>query len=163
MSQPISEAVFEAIITQLKTIRPENGYRTDAGRYVFRARDAINSSELPAIVVWDAGEEPQGGTGDGSSYSMTINQSIDIEIQVPAEQADTGYMIGAGKADVKQCLLSWAPSGGIREVCQGSKIAVLAYEGAEALPRPAGADAEIVSLRFVATYQEGFGDPTRVL
>jgi hypothetical protein len=162
MSDSISEKVFAAIIAQLRTITLENGYRTDAGANVLRARRSLQPDELPAIVIFDEGETPADGTADGRHYSMTIQQVIGVEVHTMADKDDTGQMIGLLKADVKQALLSWANAGGLVS-CVGDKLGVLSYDGCTALSREDGGESESCALTFTATYKEGYGNPSRVL
>lgn len=159
MTMPISERVFTAIIEQLRTIQPENDYHTTLGSNVVRARRAFDPVELPAIGVWDGGETPDPQTGSGRERALLITQAIDLVLHAPADQADTGEIVGLLKADVKRCLLSWAASGSIVD-CLEQKIALLTYVSAEPLSREDSGSSESVLMRFTARYKEKFGDPT---
>lgn len=155
MADSISELVLEAIATQLATILQAGGYNTDAGANVARADRSPSST--PALVVWDGGESTE--EGDGNRRSMAMSQVVLVDAHVKAAKADTGKVIGLAKADVKRCLLRWARNGGFRNVVGLERGITLKYEGCETSARADGAQTEWASLRFVATYKEGFGDP----
>jgi hypothetical protein len=124
---------------------------------VLRARRSLSDSELPALVVWDDGEQVAPGTGAGNATSMTITLAVTVEAHVPANQADTGRALERAKAAVKRALCT---SGGAIRDADGA-IGVLAYTGADPSARADGMASEAVSLRFEATYKEAFGDPDK--
>lgn len=155
MADSISELVLEAIATQLETILLANGYNTDAGNNVLRADRSPENP--PAIVVWDGGEATE--EGDGARKGMAMRQVVLVDAHARAARDDTGKVIGALKADVKRCLLRWARNGSIRDVAGLEHGVALKYEGCDTSARADGAQTEWASLRFVATYKEGYGDP----
>jgi hypothetical protein len=164
MSEPLSERVFSAIAQQLELIRLENGYLTDAGFNVFRGRRTFAVADLPAISVSDAGETPDGGEASNGA-SMRMRQRIAIEIHALADQDDTGLIIGKMKADVKRCVFTWAPNGGMTDCINGvsKKLGLIVYTGADPTARQDGGESEFVAMNFEATYMEGYGDPTTSL
>ncbi len=158
-SRSISEQLLCDIEAQLQRISVERGYLTDAGARVFRARERIEESDLPCIVLWDAGETAEAASGN--SASMTIKQSILIEAHVPANLADTGRAIGAIKSDIKRAVLRWARPQQ-RGWAHGGQDdpKPITYVGAEVQPRAGAGISEVAALTFIATYREGYGDPS---
>lgn len=57
MSDPLRERIIQAVIAHMAIIRIGNGYKTDCGEHVFRARLKIEPADCPAIVVWPLPEE----------------------------------------------------------------------------------------------------------
>jgi hypothetical protein len=154
MPTPISELVLEAIEAQLATIQVANGYLTDIGLNVSRAD---RTPDPDSIVVWDGGESTD--EGHGGMRGMAMEQVVLVDVHFRAGKADTGLLIGKGKADVKQCLLRWSRNGGFRAVPGLGNGASLSYESCETSARADGAQTEWASLRFIAKYKEGHGDP----
>lgn len=156
MADSISELVLEAITAQLATILVSGGYNTDAGENVSRADRSPENP--PALVVWDGGESTE--EGDGARKGMTMQQVVLVDAHVRAARDDTGRVIGLLKSDVKRCLLRWARNGGFRAIAGLERGVALKYESCETSARADGAQTEWASLRFVATYKEGYGDPS---
>ena len=86
----ISERVMAEVVRRLGLISTASGYYTDAGASVHRARASFEVDALPAISVWDAGEQPINSTGSGRSESMTLTLSIDIDAHAEADADETG-------------------------------------------------------------------------
>lgn len=150
MPTPISERVMTAIAAQLATITTGNGYSISPR--VLRSLHIGSASQLPAIVLWDAGEIVK----DSSKRKLEITLSVEVIVFVMADQGDTGTKLETVKADVKKALLSWAQDGISDNVGQ---IGKLSYESATLQVRDDGDQTESVSLKFSATYCEGNGDP----
>lgn len=161
-STPLSEQVLCAIVQQLRGILTERGYLTNCGERVFRARGQVQPSDLPCLVVWDAGEaaaSTDGNAANGKTDSMLISQSVLIEAHVAADLADTGTLLGCMKADVKRAVLAWSRDGGMRAF--GRQSGPVTYVDAQPAPRERAAVSEAIGLTFVARYPETYGDPSR--
>ena len=52
MSDTIREQIISAIETKLADITVANGYNTDIGKEVLRARKNVDPDSLPAVVIW---------------------------------------------------------------------------------------------------------------
>ncbi len=152
MSPSLSERAIRAIVALLRTITIENGYETDAGKHVFRARRSIAENELPAIDVWEDGEQPDDGSGQSRSFVTSL--SLSIEGHVKADHADTGVMLGSVKADIKKAILLWS---GIRDL--NGTLGPLIYLRSEAEPRRDGASSEAVVVKVQINYAEAYGNP----
>lgn len=151
-----SERVFSALLERLQLISTARGYFTNAGSNVHRARGNLGLADLPAVVVWDDGEEPQGDTGKGSHTSMTLLQRIAVDIHAEADTTDTGRIIGLIKADVKRACLD---ARGLRD-SSGTNLGVITYLGAVPLARPDGGISEAARVTLGIILKEAFGDPT---
>ena len=57
MSDSLREQIIQAIVTRLGTIRTANGYNTNIGARVERARPVFGPEELPAVSVTPQPEE----------------------------------------------------------------------------------------------------------
>lgn len=57
MSTTIREQIIANIVSHLEAVRSKNGYLTEIGRRVLRARADISPDELAALVVWPMPEE----------------------------------------------------------------------------------------------------------
>ena len=154
MTESVSERALSAVKTKLQGILVASGYRTNAGASVFRSTKSIQTTDLPALVLWDLGETA--ADADGNSRSMSIALSIGIDAHIAADQADTGLMLEQIKADVKKAVLSFA-NPALRD--SDGTIGPIRYTGCKIGPRAEGDSTEWVSLDFVVTYKEGYGDP----
>jgi hypothetical protein len=94
-----SERALCEIERRMKRIRTDDGYHTNAGLNVFRARRKLDT--LPAIVVWDSGEDPQGNNPTGA-FDVSLN--VSIEVHATVNQDDTGIVLEKLKADVKRAM-----------------------------------------------------------
>lgn len=147
----IAERVIEAAVCRLREVVEANGFRTNAGLRVFRARRSVSLTELPCFVVWEGDEASLNDTGSGARDSMSMQLAVRVSAFVKAGQADTGRMLGLVKADAKKALL--INKGEIAGGC------AIAYRSATPSPREDGDESESVDLNFEVTYQEGYGDP----
>lgn len=150
----ISERVMAEVVRRLGLISTASGYYTDAGASVHRARASFEVDALPAISVWDAGEQPINSTGSGRSESMTLTLSIDIDAHAEADADETGEVLGLLKADVKKALLDrsgYADGDG--------NLGLVAYVGGLAQPRPDGGSSEAYRVSIAVVIQEAFGNP----
>lgn len=159
MPTALSERALCEIQRRCKSIRIAGEFETDAGLNVFRARRKIPVDRLPAVVVWDQGEQVTNGAGNHAAYTIALQ--VLVEIVVAADLDDTGHELEVAKADVKRAVLSGA-AGALGDGPRGdknSKIGTIAYTGSVASPRDEGAESESVALTFTVTYLEGQGNP----
>jgi len=66
MSDTIREIIIQDVIARLANIRMANGYNTDIGRNVLRARKIISADDLPSCIVWPKSETAE------SKYGLTV-------------------------------------------------------------------------------------------
>lgn len=157
MAKPLAERAICEVECRLKRIRAADGFSTDAGRSVFRARRRIDASQCPAASIWDAGEQIANGGGSSDAYDVVLRLSVEIHAQ--ADQDATGHVLELAKADVKRALLRGAKGLLADSPDRSGLIGTLAYTGCTANPREEGATTESVSLNFEARYREGYGNP----
>lgn len=152
MPTSIAERALAEIARRCSHVRKADSYQTDAGASVHRAARTL--SALPAIVVWDNGEQIQNGSGNSDAYDVTL--SVSVEVHVAASQACTGRELEAAKADAKRAIL--AGSKGVLGDDAG-KIGTIAYLGSIANPREDGASSESIALNFAVRFREAYGNP----
>lgn len=155
----IAERALCEIERRLKRIRVADGYSTDAGLHVFRARRSLPVEELPALILWDSGETPFRADGSMDAYVLTLRVTVDAHVK--ADQDCTGREIGETKADVKRAVLS-GPKGALADgppPDSANKIGIIAYAGASVTPREEGSQTESLSMTFDVTFKEGYGNP----
>ena len=152
MSKSLAERALCEVQRRLKGIRPEDGYATSAGLKIFRARQTLAVADLPAAVIWDAGET----VPDPGMSRDVISMQVNVEIHVQADLDDTGENLEAAKADVKRAIR--ALKSDVLSDKQGT-IGVLKYDGAIAFARKDGAVSESITIKFLALITEVIGDP----
>jgi hypothetical protein len=162
MPTSMSEKVLSHFETLLAGITVSNGYETDIGQRVFRARRRLDPEDLPCLVFWDGGEDPQaddrGDTNTGGRSAMVLEQRIVVQAYVLANQAQTGTQLGKAKADIKKRICGSAQRG-VFVNGEGKAQGILAYLGATPSPRDDGDASEGVEITFAVTYPERYGDP----
>lgn len=158
---PLSERVMDWVEARLQGITTANGFETNIGLNVSRARRTFDKAALPAVTIFETAAPPSDGAASESSASYTVAQSFVVIAHVIAEQATTGRKLGLARADIKRALMQPDDEGryGISDV--DGKIGALAFAGSDANPRQDGAVSESCAVSFVAIYQEGYGDPYR--
>jgi hypothetical protein len=150
MEQSVAERIFCVIEKRLRRINKTDGYNTDAGLNVFRARRSIDIAELPAISIWDGGETP---TDPFASANCDQDLVINIEAHALVNQDETGLVMEQIKADIKHALFGDNPNGSIEELNK-LKIAAFGYRGCVPSPREDGANSESITMHFLARYKE---------
>lgn len=155
--ESLSERALCEIERRLRRVRTVDGFETDAGRNVFRARRSITVDEFGALVLWDGGESAAGESGQ----PIKIVLSVTVKAHALATQCETGFVLEKMKADVKRAVLSEG-NGALAEPGPPSperKIGWIRYTGAQPSPREEGSTSESVELTFEVGYVEGFGNP----
>ncbi|MDN5924460.1 MAG: hypothetical protein L0H70_05615 [Xanthomonadales bacterium] len=154
MIDTLAERVLCIVASRLADIARMDYYATDAGLRVLRARRTLDVAELPALVLWDDGEQAADAAGSNQSMAITLNLTVDAH--VTADQDCTGAMLERIRADVKRaCLID---RGALAD--QRGAIGVLTYTGTDTQARSDGACSESVAVHFIANYKEAYGDPT---
>ncbi len=156
---PISERAMAWILARLALITDANGFATNVGLHVSRARRTFNESELPAVTVFETSEVPASGAASDDNASMSIVHGFSVIAHVLADQNDTGAVLGLARADIKRALFSPNENGepGVRDAY--GELGPIFFIGSDAEPRRDGADLESVNVRGAVRYKEGFGDP----
>ena len=122
MTNPINLQIIDAIETKLGIIRAANGFNTDIGETVLRARTNKPETELPCCIIWPQGEKPGGTYGSGN-----IAWTVKIEGQVEYGSADIITLGAQMKADIIEAMAGYAftrpfNSGGTSEIIVGDTI-----------------------------------------
>jgi len=157
MPLPISERSINKIISALSQITIANGYQTNAGENVFRSIRTIDQECLPAINVWEDGEEAE--KADGSNTSMVITLTLSIDGHVKINQSDTGKVIGLLKSDIKKAILKNVVDNERSLMDEEGKIGIVIYSRTDSSARQDGAATEAVSVKFNIRFTEKYGDP----
>jgi hypothetical protein len=152
----LSERVIANLSTLLQSITTANGFETNAGQRVFRARQSIEKREVDCVNVWEGQETPQAASQGRDKMDMRL--LVHIEGHVEARRDDTGERLGKIKADIKRAICSGSRNGGLPDP-PNRPFATILYLGSEPLPRPDGSDTESVTLTFSINYPEAYGDP----
>jgi hypothetical protein len=154
-SLPIAERVINAVIEELRKVRLEDGYFTDAGAFVSRSVPTPEADDSAQFVVFEEGEEtPDGG---GNKIAMTMTLRLSVVGLVPAASDENGTQAGLVKADIKRCLLN---ADGRSLSDSGGKLGSLTYLRCVTRSREDGASGEAVVASFEINYTEVKGDPT---
>lgn len=154
MTESIAERAFCAIEKRLRAIRTEDGYKTDAGLNVFRARRTFGESDLPGCSLWDVGESVPSGS---AARTTQVDLKINIDAVALAGQANTGAVMGRLKSDIKRALFGTEKRDALDD--DDGKIGQLGYLGATCFPRDDGGQTEAITLQFHISYSERTGDP----
>jgi len=72
MPDTIREQIVTALIAALAAIRTANGYATECGQAVFRARTAVDPESAPFVNVFPQREEATSDQYDWSRHKMTV-------------------------------------------------------------------------------------------
>jgi len=93
------QAIIDALIARLQTIRITNGYYTELGANVFAYRTTpIQDDELPAANVTD-GDESKGDQFTGNS--PVLNRILDVSIDILLKEGDMS--INAARRGIIDC------------------------------------------------------------
>jgi len=118
----IREQILSNIITRLGEIRPANGFNTDCGADVVRARKNLDPDELPALAVWPGQEE------SARQYGNDI-RTMPIQVEALALFADENPSVLSEKmlGDLIECMcgITWTlpfTSGGPFQIQAGHLI-----------------------------------------
>lgn len=149
---PMTERVLRDIEARLCRIRRADGYFTDLGNQVLREEVSIDEDRLPAVSVWDGGEDV--GQNQGKGYALTLR--VVVEANVRAARTCTGTDLQLIKADIKRALLGDTGEGLRDEL---GKLGELFYTGAVRITREAGASMTGMQLSFEARMHEQRGAP----
>lgn len=127
------DALAAALADRLKTITRENGYRTDAGRYVWHGRLTIDPDELPAITLFEREDEIENQRVNNSTGGESIDTNILLPYAIEASApCDADHPARTGRAlvaDIKRCIfagdLTW---GGLARLTQYTGRTIAARE-----------------------------------
>lgn len=155
MIQSIAERAISEIACRLKKIRKADGYKTDAGLKVLRARRTVTLDDLPCVVIWDQGES----IAEGSADRIKVTLSISIDGHVGCDQDDTGHMLECLKADIKRAVLSGSSGQLADQPGKQGRIGSLAITGCAVTAREEGSKSESMTVSFEVSYPEGYGNP----
>lgn len=153
MTAAIGTEITNGVLTALRTIDPANGYRTDAGARVYRARtdhlDDSATNDYPAIVVHTLRDAAESRTGRQSLQSREI-QIQGVTHTVTATEAgdevllDYEPILDDLAEDIHRALLPLTD----RDALEGRATSV-AISGAEYEPPPEGS--LLISVSFTVT------------
>ncbi len=155
MDYSIAERILRVVKKRLQLIRKDDGYSTNAGLHVFRARRTVKTDELPCASVWSGDES----STDKQIYKKFNNQlSIAVDGLTFVDQDDTGEMLELLKADIKRALFGDSKNGGITD--ENGLKAAMYFDGCTPSPREDGANTEGIRVNLVVLYPENVGDPS---
>jgi len=103
MSDSIREIIIQDFMARAAIITVANGYATDCGTNVERARKAIDPDELPASIIWPGQEKAEQAYGE-----IVCTMSIRVEGIVKFGSANLSVVSEKILADLKKCFLSRA-------------------------------------------------------
>jgi|SRR6185436_758635 len=108
----LRQAIVDALIAKLKTIRTANGYYTELGANVFHYRSTtLQDEELPAVNVTD-GDEAKGDQFSGNPPEL--NRLLDVSIDILLKEADQGIKAARrGLIDCEKAIGSDITFGGL--------------------------------------------------
>lgn len=157
----ISERALCEIEKRLHKVREEDGYSSNGGLKVFRARRSLSIADLPAFVIWDSGEQPTSSVTNGNLPSgvIQIDLGVNVEIAALANKQDTGFILEQLKADVKRALFGDGnENGGLYDAkSKEGQIGALGYTGVQVFPREDGAVSESLTMKFIVRFKENLG------
>lgn len=107
MNETIREIVIQDLVARAAEITQDNGYATDIGANVFRARKSLDPSDLPAVVIFPGIEEAVHQYG-GLSCTMPVR----IEGVMLYESENPSVVSEKILGDLKMCFLGddWSRS-----------------------------------------------------
>ncbi|MEJ1463314.1 MAG: hypothetical protein RPU15_08565 [Candidatus Sedimenticola sp. (ex Thyasira tokunagai)] len=147
MADSIRELITQAVLSRMQTVTVVNGYETDVGLMLERARRSFEEDELPAGAVWPGPEESAAGY-QNTGQEMQID--IDLHSRVGNETADkaANRLI----ADARKGMETYdAPLAAL--------IDGLQYAGADPQYPEDGGEIVSVKVTYKITYQTVRGDP----
>lgn len=147
-----------AVLRRMETIKVANGFPFDVTARL--AEGTLDENDLPAAVVVEGDETPEGA--DGSKKSMQQQLEVVVEGHIPAsgEHSDA-RALSQIKAAIKRAALS-ATDRHLKDQ-DGNNLGRIALRGVTLGPRAPGQAVQVVIVSFAILYLEGYGDPTRVL
>ena len=145
MADSIREQIMASFAARLAAITVANGYQTDIGDNVVRARRSFLEEDLPAISVIDGAE-----TFDRRGGSVLV--SVPIEVHVIRNTTTHGSDCNKTLADVYQCVESW-------DFKTAGLIDSIEYQQGEPEYPEDGSDVLKVVSRFLLKYNLVKGDP----
>lgn len=101
MSDSIREQIIQAAEEQLKTMATANGYNTDLGSSVFRAKNRVHEKELPVISILDGEEHVERKHG-----ALAVTMALTVEVLIDAQDHDSSPLANQILADILTCILS---------------------------------------------------------
>lgn len=101
MSDTIREKIIQQFVTRLATIRTANGYNTEIGSTVERARKSLDPDDLPACVVY-----PQPETAEPLAGMTQLTMPIRIEGLAKYGSANPSVVAEMILGDLIKCILS---------------------------------------------------------
>lgn len=107
MNETVREIVIQGLVARAAEITQDNGYATDIGANVFRARKNLDPSDLPAVVIFPGIEEAAHQYG-GLSCTMPVR----IEGVMLFEGENPSVVSEKILGDLKKCFLGddWSRS-----------------------------------------------------
>jgi len=150
MSTTIREKIIANIVSHLEEVRSAEGYVTEIGRRVLRARVDLDPDELAAVVVWPLPEEVEQLVGGKNICTFPVSlvglKNFGVQDASMAAEEILGDLIKAMTAPAKD------PTGSLAD-----KV-LYAGGGTDSYPEP-GQSIVAASAVFNITYKTKIGDP----
>lgn len=146
--------VAEALCAQLRLIRTNKGYATDAGRHLFRGKaTALSSEQIPACILFEDEEEILSQKGQPVTCQVRVPYVAELTVECDPENPN----IAAHAAASDVCRVLWPDP-------QPPALKALlneppAYAGRHILPRKEGQNLVTVQVKFNATFVFNPGNP----
>jgi hypothetical protein len=151
MPTSIPQQITAALVARAQAILIAGGYNTSAGSRVLVARQALDSSDLPCVVVWPAEmslvERYIGGTRARWTRRYTL------EAVALTDPDDAGSVCEWLMADLWQALL------GPADPTLGGLVTSIGVEELRAEPRDDGGRTAGASLAVLVEFFAGYGNP----
>ncbi len=148
MADTIRETNIKAVLARLALITTANGYTTNIGAHVLRARKKIDDTELPCAVVWSGDE-----SGEHKYGELACKMTLKIEGIVAFGNDDPSVIGEKIMGDIKKNLLdpAWTRS--------PDYIDALHYTGGAVETPDDGQITVGAAVSFELTHTEKLGDP----
>lgn len=150
MSLTIREKILQQMMTRLAVITTVNGYGTDIGTNVIRARRSVDPDELPATVLWPGTEKVEDALYGMTRCSMTVR----VEGLTIFGSENPSIVSERILGDLIMCLVS---SAWVRDP---EYMTGIAYRGGGTDSYPEESDKAVGAYAdFLVTYETKTGDP----
>lgn len=100
MPDSIRERIVQEVENQAKMISTANGYNTNYGNCVYRAKGQTPEEELPVLSILDGEEQAKQQYG-----ALVINMEIALEVLASANGQDISPMANQVLVDLIQCIV----------------------------------------------------------
>lgn len=151
MARSIAQQILDTLMERAASIRRVGDYNTDAGARVYHARQTLDASDLPCVVLWPGPKEV--AEISGASGRIRWTRTIAVEGVSAATPETCGELGEQLTADLEQALLD--PN----DLRVGGQAIKLEPTGSDVQVRDDGGRVVGATLTLVVTFVTGYGDP----